>query len=142
MTERIFPQGVTHPFHRFDSAIRMKACRSGSGKPVRRRCAIRRRVPPIPQHGATSARTKNRRRDDLSSYPKKVHVKVIYLAAGFFFAAVAGAAVFFATFLAGAFFAFEFAVLLVAGDAVVVFFAGAFFAGISYPPFPSAVAES
>lgn len=60
----------------------------------------------------------------------------IYLAAGFFFAPVAGAAAFFATFFAGAFFA-----LPVAGDAVV-FFAGAFFAGISYPPFPSAVAES
>jgi hypothetical protein len=63
------------------------------------------------------------------------------LAAGFFFAAGAGAAAFFATFLAGAFFAVELAGLLVAGDAVV-FFAGAFFVGISYPPFPSAVAES
>ena len=73
---------------------------------------------------------------------KSTRQSAIYLAAGFFFAAVAGAAVFLATFLAGAFFAFEFAVLLVAGDAVVVFFAGAFFEGISYPPFPSAVAES
>src|SRR4051794_34757303 len=50
-----------------------------------------------------------------------------FLAAGFF---LAGA--FFATFFAGAFLTVAF---------LVAFFTGAFLAGISYPPFHSAVAE-
>ena len=58
-----------------------------------------------------------------------------FLAAGFF----AGEAAFFATFLAGAFLAAGFlaAVGFLAAGFAVAFFA----AGISYPPFHSAVAE-
>jgi hypothetical protein len=81
---------------------------------------------------------KNRRRDPLLLSKLKVRNR-IYLAADFFFAGAAGAAAFFATFLTGAFLAF---VVLLVALVAAVFFAGAFFAGISYPPFQSAVAES
>jgi hypothetical protein len=79
----------------------------------------------------------------VSSYPneRKSNVTIAYFAAGFlgavFFAVDFFAGAFFATFFAGAFFAAGFlaAAFLAAGFAVD------FFAGISYPPFHSAVAE-
>jgi len=83
---------------------------------------------------------KNRRRSLISSYSLQTTAipnqqGLYFLAAGFF----AGEAAFFATFLAGG--AFLAAGFLAAGFLAAGFAVAFFAAGISYPPFHSAVAE-